>query len=147
MIISACGGLTLLEAYSYQIGTLARMGPGYFPMLVGVFLVGLGLLVPFAPDPDELLEEVHAEPDATQPTRAERLRGMACIAAGILLFIVLGHYLGFVPATFALVFTAAMGDTSNTIRSAAVLALAMAVFGAVVFTWALQLQFPMFRWG
>lgn len=145
MLIAACGGLTLLEAYSYQVGELARMGPGYFPMLIGFFLVALGLLVPFSPDPDELLEADHPVDDTPGPSRADRIRGMACIAGGIVLFIVLGHYAGFVPATFALVFTAAMGDTSHTARTAALLALAMTIFGAVVFNWALQLQFPLFR--
>ncbi|SAI69469.1 membrane protein [Bordetella ansorpii] len=145
-MIAGCGALTILHAYSYNIGELARMGPGYFPLMVGCFLVVLGVLVPLSPDPDEVLEDAHAA-DLPQPTRRQRLRGMACIAGGIGLFIVLGHYLGFLPAAFALVFTAAMGDTSNSPKSAAILAAAMTLFAAVVFSWALQLQFPMFRWG
>ncbi|WP_235816850.1 tripartite tricarboxylate transporter TctB family protein [Bordetella ansorpii] len=146
LLISGCGALTILHAYSYNIGELARMGPGYFPLMIGCFLVVLGVLVPLSPDPDEVLEDTHAA-DLPQPTRRQRLRGMACIAGGIGLFIVLGHHLGFLPAAFALVFTAAMGDTSNSPKSAAILAAAMTLFAAVVFSWALQLQFPMFRWG
>lgn len=72
---------------------------------------------------------------------------MACIAGGIALFIILGSSVGFLPATFALVFVSALGDTSNSVKSATILALAMTAFGAVVFSWALQLQFPMLRWG
>ncbi|WP_454691412.1 tripartite tricarboxylate transporter TctB family protein [Achromobacter aloeverae] len=145
-LIAAAGAFTILQAYTYQIGQLARMGPGYYPMMLGIFLVVLGILIPLSPDPDEVLEDAAHEAHAG-PSRKDRLRGMACIAGGIGLFIVVGHYLGFVPATFALVFTAAMGDTSNTPRTAALLAAAMTLFGAVVFSWALQLQFPMFRWG
>ncbi|KXJ63180.1 hypothetical protein AXY46_02070 [Achromobacter xylosoxidans] len=122
------------------------MGPGYFPLMVGCFLVALGILVPLSPDPDEVQEEM-LEEQLPQPTQRERVRGMACIAGGIALFIILGSYLGFLPATFALVFVSALGDTSNSVKSAAILALAMTVFGAVVFSWALQLQFPMLRWG
>ncbi|WP_256985549.1 tripartite tricarboxylate transporter TctB family protein [Bordetella genomosp. 1] len=144
--IALCGALTILEASSYQVGELARMGPGYFPLLVGCFLVVLGILVPLSPDPDEVQEEM-LEEHLPQPSRRERVRGMACIAAGIAAFIVFGSLFGFLPATFALVFLSAMGDTSNSVRSAAILALAMSLFGAVVFSWALQLQFPMFRWG
>lgn len=144
--IALCGALTLFEATTYNIGELARMGPGYFPMLVGCFLVALGILIPLSPDPDEIQEE-QLEEQLPQPTRRERLRGMACIAAGIALFIVIGQYLGFLPATFALVFVSALGDTSNTYKSAAILAAAMTLFGAVVFSWALRLQFPMLRWG
>ncbi len=144
--IALCGALTILEATSYSIGELARMGPGYFPFLVGCFLVALGLLIPLAPDPDELQEDL-VNDHLPQPARRDRIRGMACIAAGIALFIVLGSYLGFLPATFALVFVSAMGDTSNSVKSAAILATAMTVFGAIVFSWGLQLQFPMLRWG
>jgi hypothetical protein len=32
-------------AGSYSIGTGARMGPGYFPMVLGVLLAGLGLVI------------------------------------------------------------------------------------------------------
>ena len=32
-------------AGSYSIGTGARMGPGYFPMVLGVLLAGLGLII------------------------------------------------------------------------------------------------------
>ncbi|WP_454673477.1 tripartite tricarboxylate transporter TctB family protein [Achromobacter pestifer] len=148
-LIALCGALTIMEASSYAVGDLARMGPGYFPMLVGCALVALGILIPLSPDPDEALEPQQAASDdgTPHPTRAERLRGMACIAAGIGAFIVVGHVAGFLPATFALVFISALGDTSNTWRSAGLLAAAMTLFGAIVFSWALQLQFPMFRWG
>jgi hypothetical protein len=144
--IALCGALTILEAASYNIGEMARMGPGYFPLMVGCFLVVLGILIPLSPDPDEVQEEL-VEEHLPQPSRRDRLRGMACIAAGIALFIILGSFVGFLPATFALVFVSALGDTSNSIKSAAILAIAMTVFGAVVFSWALQLQFPMLRWG
>ncbi len=146
-LIALCGALTIMEANTYAVGELARMGPGYFPMVLGCFLVALGVLIPLSPDADEMLESKEAIDDPSQPTRTDRLRGMACIATGIGAFIVVGHFLGFVPATFALVFISAMGDTSNTWRSAMVLAAAITVFGAIVFSWGLQLQFPMFRWG
>lgn len=145
VLIALCGALALFEATSYSIGELARMGPGYFPMMVGCFLVALGILIPFSPDPDEVKEEMIDE-HLPQPSRRDRIRGVACIAAGITLFIVLGGYLGFLPATFALVFVAALGDTSNSVKSAAILAAAMTLFGAIVFSWMLQLQFPMLHW-
>ncbi|MCV6902136.1 MAG: tripartite tricarboxylate transporter TctB family protein [Achromobacter xylosoxidans] len=144
--VALCGALTIFEATSYNMGDLARMGPGYYPVLVGGFLVALGILIPFSPDPDDVhIEQLEAH--LPQPTRRERLRGVVCIAAGIALFIVVGQYLGFLPATFALVFVSALGDTSNTYKSAAILAAAMTLFGAIVFSWALQLQIPMWRWG
>ncbi len=145
-IITVLVGLgTIVEASSYNVGNLARMGPGYFPVVLGVLLVFLGALIPFTAPEEEIAED--EDPTAPVVTRASRLRGMACIVAGVLAFMFFGLYGGLAPATFALVFISALGDTSNTPKSALILALGVTVFGMIVFSWALQLQFPMFRWG
>ena len=39
------GGAFVVGALSYELGTPLRMGPGYFPLLVGLILAGLGLAV------------------------------------------------------------------------------------------------------
>ncbi|HEX7063233.1 MAG TPA: tripartite tricarboxylate transporter TctB family protein [Woeseiaceae bacterium] len=136
------GLVTVVEAQTYEMGDLARMGPGYFPTLLGSVLVLLGLLIPFAGDSDE----EHGDAGRAIDTGA-RLRGFLCIVAGILAFMVSTRYGGLVPGTFALVFVAAMGDRSHTVKSALVLAAAITLFAAIVFAWALQVQFPLFRWG
>ena len=41
------GGGFALGATSYSVGTAARMGPGYFPLLLGVLLAILGAFVLF----------------------------------------------------------------------------------------------------
>ena len=41
------GGAFAFGATSYTIGTSARMGPGYFPMLLGVIMAILGAIVHF----------------------------------------------------------------------------------------------------
>ena len=62
-------------------------------------------------------------------------------------FIVLGKYGGLLPATFAITFISALGDRQNTIVKALILSLAMVAIALVVFWWALQMQFPLIRWG
>ncbi len=74
-------------------------------------------------------------------------RGAACIIASILAFIVVGNFLGLLPATFAIVFISAMGDRQNTVKAALVLSAAMMLIATVVFWWALQLQMPLVKWG
>ena len=39
----AGGGTTFLWAQKYEIGTATRMGPGYFPALLGLALVVFGI--------------------------------------------------------------------------------------------------------
>ena len=54
---------------------------------------------------------------------------------------------GLVPATFALVFISALGDRTHTLRSALLLSVFVTAIGIVIFSWGLELQFPMFSWG
>jgi hypothetical protein len=42
LLFVAFGVVALVMAQSYSIGTAARMGPGYFPRLLGILLIGLG---------------------------------------------------------------------------------------------------------
>ncbi|WP_063580690.1 tripartite tricarboxylate transporter TctB family protein [Achromobacter ruhlandii] len=139
MIVLGLGAIA--QASTYNIGSLARMGPGMFPAILGVLLVLLGLIIArtafSAPDVEEEAEDIPPP----------EWRGWGCIIGGLMAFILLGKYGGLVPATFALVFIAAMGDRQHTVRSAALLAVGVTILGIAVFSWALQLQFPLFRWG
>ena len=112
-----------------------------FPAILGALLVMLGLIIAkMATSP------VTAEEDAEEIPPPE-WRGWGCIIGGLLAFILVGKFGGLVPATFVLVFISAMGDRQHTWRTAALLALGVTILGVAVFSWALQLQFPLFRWG
>lgn len=139
MIVLGLGAIA--QATTYTLGSLARMGPGLFPAILGVLLVLLGLIIARMAYSPMVTEE-----DAEEIPPPE-WRGWGCIIGGLMTFILLGKYGGLVPATFALVFISAMGDRQHTPRSAALLAVGVTILGVAVFSWALQLQFPLFRWG
>ena len=47
-LLYACvGGAFAIGATGYKIGTSARMGPGFFPLLLGVLLAVIGLFIMF----------------------------------------------------------------------------------------------------
>ena len=127
----------------YHVGELARMGPGFFPLAIGVLLAIVGVLIALNAD-DETAETApglhgaHALPD---------VRGALCLVGGMAAFWLFGHYGGLLPATFAITFVSALGDRQNTLAQAAALALAMVAVAALVFHWGLQLQLPLLRWG
>ena len=139
MIVLGLGAIA--QATTYTLGSLARMGPGLFPAILGVLLVLLGLIIARMAYSPMVTEE-----DAVEIPPPE-WRGWGWIIGGLMTFILLGKYGGLVPATFALVFISAMGDRQHTPRSAALLAVGVTILGVAVFSWALQLQFPLFRWG
>jgi hypothetical protein len=136
LLVVGIGLATVLGGFTHQIGSAAQMGPGYFPVMLGILLVLLGLIVGFVTDVGAL------EQDEVEEGVID-LRGWGCVIGGIVLFMLLGQYAGFIPATFALVFVAAMGDREHTFKSAAMLAAGVTVFGVLVFTQLLELNIPL----
>jgi len=132
-----------LQGMTYSMGALAAPGPGLFPAVLGFLLVPIGLAMAI------FGKRTPARSEASQLEAAPRpeWRGWFCIVASIVAFIVLGSHGGLVPASFAVAFIAALGDRDNTLLSALLLGVAMAVVAVVVFWWLLQLQFPLFQWG
>lgn len=137
LLILVLGLATAVQAGSYRIGSLRRMGPGFFPLGLGVILGVTGVLL-------MLTARVPAAPAARL---APEWRGWLCICAGIAAFVLLGRWGGLIPATFAVVFIAALGDRQNTVRGSAVLGVVMTAVCVVVFWWLLQVPFPLLRWG
>ncbi len=107
--------------YGYRIGTPSRMGPGFFPLAVGLLLAFTGVLIALSARGDSVSSggspgHGHGMPD---------VRGALCIIASVLAFLLLGVYGGLVPATFAIVFISALGDRGNTVFQAFMLSMAM----------------------
>ncbi len=138
-LLAACGAFTLWESSRYALGTLGRMGPGYYPALLGGAMILVGVLIVLNRGGEE------AGHDGTLPPLD--WRGAGCIVAGVLAFLGVGAYAGFAPATFACVFISALGDRTASVLSSATLALCITVLGMLVFSYALQIQLPLWRLG
>ena len=133
------GAVAVNEARGYQLGTLQKMGPGYFPVMLGSLLMLLGVLIAGTASTGGNEEQEalsHAE-----------WRGWAAIIAGPILFVVFGRYFGLLPATFACVFVSALGDRDMTPKGAAVLAASVTVFGIALFSYLLKVSMPILKWG
>jgi len=135
------GLVAAIEGQNYTIGTLRQMGPGFFPVALGVLLIFLGLLIA-----GTSLGESADGDDSVLPEKLE-WRGWFCILAGPALFIIFGKLGGLMPATFACVFISALGDRSTTVKSAAILAAGVTVFGVLLFAYLLKMPMPVLKWG
>ncbi|MEW6452322.1 MAG: tripartite tricarboxylate transporter TctB family protein [Pseudomonadota bacterium] len=133
LIFIGIGIVVMVIATDYRLGTAARMGPGYFPMLLGglMALLGLTLTVP------ALFID-----GARLPAMA--LRPFLIVLASIGTFGLALQYLGFVVAVLMLVLVAGFADPDLRLRESAALAVFMAVFSAGVF-WML-LGLPLTLW-
>jgi uncharacterized membrane protein YhdT len=140
------GGLMLLlgvgaavTGSGYKFGSLARMGPGFMPVVLGIVLAFIGILIAGTALASSEPDDGKFLPDNPQ------WFGWACIIAGPVLFIILGHFGGMIPAVFACVFVSALGDKTATYKSSLILALGVTVFGVLLFHYLLNIPFPLLR--
>lgn len=139
------GVATALGSLEYSLGTMGRMGPGYFPLLLGILLAVIGILIVVTPDsPDETRADANREPFGVVVRR--RIRPWVAAVGGIIAFIVVGKYGGLIPATFVLIFGAALGDPKNSLKASFCLAVGVVAFAIAAFHYGLQLQFPLLSW-
>ena len=138
------GLFTVVMGLRLQVGTLTRMGPGFFPTVLGALMALLGVVLAVVhtrqgSEPDQAADGFHKPVSYPDP------RGAVCIVLGIVGFIVLSRYAGLLPATFFCVFVAAMGDRSATPLGSALLAASITAFGMLLFSYVLQVQIPVMR--
>lgn len=116
----------------YQMGSAVRMGPAYFPVVLGGLLVLLGLLV--------LIESFTMEGPKVP---AFHFRPLGLVLLSGVAYGYLMAPLGLVLATAALVFISAFGGHEFRWKEVLVLSVVLAVFSVLVFVKGLTLPFPL----
>jgi hypothetical protein len=139
VLMTLIGIGAMMQGAAYRVGSLTQMGPGFFPVSLGVIMATCGIAITIG-------AKVSA-PGTEEASLPPEWIGWAAILGGIAAFVVVGQYGGLLPATFAIVFISALGDRHNTLLGAATLALAMVAISVVVFWWLLKVQFPLLSWG
>ena len=126
------GGFFMIWALAhYQMGSAVRMGPAYFPAVLGGLLVFLGILV--------LIESFAM---AGPPVPRFMFRPLILISAGCVLYGYLMKPLGLVLATGVLVFISALGGHEFKWKEVTILYVVLVVFSLLVFVKGLTLPFP-----
>ncbi len=136
------GGAFALGASTYTIGTGARMGPGYFPLVLGVLLAIIGIAVTFTSLVVETEDGDKVGKFAWKPLffiiTANLVFG-ACI--GGLPSIGLKP-LGLIVGIYLLTYIASHAGTEHKFKEVVVLATILALLSYVAFIVLLKLQFP-----
>ena len=129
------GGAIAAIAATYPLGSLLRPGPGFFPLVIGLLLAALGLAL--------MIETWRGDPDMTEAdddSGAEAgfaWRPLIWTCAGILAFSQLLERAGLIPATFALILLAALGEAQRRWGPVLAVCMFMAGFGTALFVWGL----------
>jgi len=132
LFLIAIGGVAVFIARDYPFGTALRMGPGYFPNVLGGLLVVFGLYVL-----------------ATGLRSGERIEGAWSIRAlvivplSLVLFGALIDRAGFIPAMLVLIFGSATASTEFRFVEVLLFSIFLTALCAIVFVWALGLPYPL----
>jgi len=132
------GALSIFIALDYPFGSALRMGPGYFPRVLGGIMIVFGIAV--------LMMGVKNK---------EKIKGNWSIRALIILplsavvFGVLMEHAGFIPALAALIPVAAASGKEFRWLEVLLLTIGLTVMSLGIFIWGLGLPYPMIKglWG
>ena len=120
-------------AARYDIGTPLRMGPGYFPLVLGGILVALGAAIVV-----KGVVAADGEPLGTVPWRS-----LGLLVAAIIFFGFTVRGLGLVPSLFVTTFLAAFAGFRIGVVRAALIGIGLTLLCYLIFVLALQLRLPL----
>jgi hypothetical protein len=135
LLTLAMGGFVLVASSGYGRGTVLRMGPGFFPAMLGGVLLVLGTLL--------LVSGFLGTADRI--SRPE-IRAPLCIGIGIALFALTLPRYGLAPAIALLVPISACASPNSRPLPTIVLVCALTGFTWLVFVVLLSMPLPMLAW-
>ncbi len=133
LMYALIGLAAILIARDYNMGSSVRMGPGYFPTILG----GLLVLVGGASIARSFLH-------AGESIKPFFWKGLFLVLGSVALFGLTVRGAGLVPALIALVVLAARASDKFRLRTALLLAVVTSVFSGLVFVKGLGLPFVLF---
>lgn len=140
VMFTTVGGAFAIGATTYTIGDGARMGPGYFPLMLGILLAVLGAIIMF--------QAMVVETTDGDPIGKWAWKPLAFVLGANLAFgVLLGGLpsiglpaMGMIIAIYALTIISSMAGEQFRLRDVLILATILAAGSYVAFIWALKLQ-------
>jgi predicted membrane protein len=129
-------------ATTYNVGEGARMGPGYFPLMLGILMAVLGVAITFS---SLVVESVGGGKIGKWAWKPLIFVILANLIFGVLLAGLprLGvPAFGLIVAIYALVFIASVAEAGWRVKNTFILATVLAIGSYIAFVVLLKLQFP-----
>ena len=117
----------------YQIGTAAKMGPGYFPFLLGGLLTVLGLVI--------LLRSI-SKKEGTRNVLSFKVKPAFLVLSSVVLFGLFLRPLGLLLSTVLLVIVSSMASFEFKMKEAILNALVLLAIVLIIFIYLLKFQIP-----
>lgn len=142
LMFTTVGAAFAVGATTYTVGNGARMGPGYFPLLLGIILAILGAVVMF--------KSLVVETESGDKIGAFAWKPLFFIIASNLLFgVLLGGLpsiglpaMGMIAAIFGLTIVASLAGETFSLKEVLILSVILSAGSYLAFIVLLKLQFP-----
>ena len=122
---------TIIVGSKYALGTAARMGPGYFPRILGILLIVLGGIL-----------ALRAMRTVGEPMPQFRWRPLVIVLGSVVLFGAIVHTAGIALSTIILIVLASAASREFRPLEALISGVLLAILSVGVFVIGLQLQLP-----
>lgn len=135
---TAFGGVTVVLAQSHALGTAGRMGPGYFPTILGGLLAGIGVVM--------LARSVVAAVADDNKVGSIDVWLLARVLAAVAAFALLLNPLGLVLTAVIVVVVASWAGHEFRLGESLISAGALALLSYLLFVRALGQTMPVWPW-
>ena len=134
IMLIVVGAGSVIIARNYAFGTSLRMGPGYFPSVLGGGLVLFGLY---------LVVSGLRSNEKMEGGNNWSLRALIVLPLSLVLFGLLMEHAGFIPALLVLIFGSAAAGTEFKLVEVLLLAVGLTAFSVALFIYGLGLPYPL----
>jgi hypothetical protein len=134
MMFLGIGAGAMITSRSYPFGTTLRMGPGYFPTLLGAILVLFGIYV--------VVRGLRSD-EKIQGNWS--VRALIVLPLSMVLFGLLMELAGFIPALTALIFVSVASGREFKFMEVLLLTVFLGVLSVAMFIWGLGLPYPLIK--
>lgn len=141
-ILIAFGVAFAIGAGQYDIGNFKDMGPGMYPLIVGLAIAGLGVMILVM----GLAGPRDDEAPFDQRTFSRQMSVLALVGTSLLIFGLLIHGFGMFPAIIGLVLLVGLTERERRPLTSVVTAIGLALLAWLIFSRGLGLNIPAFRW-
>ena len=131
LLFIAFGLAALVIGSNYALGTAARMGPGYFPRILGILLICLGSAL-----------ALRALKLNGPPVPAFKWRPLVIVLGSVTVFGMIVNYAGVALSTLFLIVASSAASHEFRWRESLVAGAALAALAVGVFVIGLKLQLP-----
>ena len=134
LVVIAIGAGFFLSGQELEMGTSFRMGPGYFPTILSILMIGLGTVI--------AVQALRA-PTTEHSFGQVPWRGLLLLIGAVLFFGFVLQGLGLAPALLVVVLATAWASRYAKWRNSLLLSIGLAAFCTLLFIRLLGLPLPM----